>query len=150
MEVDFFNQKPCIPSWPCTLQFDILFSVVLSKSGVGMFSRHSFPIVDRIFFRCFGKSCFVCIVLPFVDISLIFFLWSALLVYILKLNCYFFCVACSFFPPLISAPLFFIILAGFRSFFICLSSQISHPDFDCFFVLFEGIPIFSQTNFAPA
>ena len=27
--------------------------------------------VDRIFFRYFGKSCLVCIVLPFVDISLI-------------------------------------------------------------------------------
>ena len=29
---------------------------------VGMFSCHSLPIVDRIFSRCFGKSCFVCIV----------------------------------------------------------------------------------------
>ena len=34
----------------------------------GMFSCQP---VDRIFFRCFGKSCFVCIVVPFVDISLI-------------------------------------------------------------------------------
>ena len=42
---------------------------------VGMFSCHSLPIVDRISFRCFGKSYFVCTVLPFVDISLIFFLW---------------------------------------------------------------------------
>ena len=46
--------------------------------AVGMFSCQSHQIVDRIFFRCFGKSCFVCIVLPFVDISLIFFLSSAL------------------------------------------------------------------------
>ena len=122
MEVNFLNQDPCIPSWPGVFQFDILFSVVLSKSMcisvlgpssspssslvmllihsafslcflvaifsskivrflwylvVCMFSCHSLPIVDRIFFRCFGKSCFVCIVLPFVDISLIFLLSPA-------------------------------------------------------------------------
>ena len=41
---------------------------------VGMFLCHGLPIVDRIFFRCFGMSCFVCIVLPFVDISLVFLL----------------------------------------------------------------------------
>ena len=34
---------------------------------VGMFSCHSLPIVDRIFFRCFAKSCFVSIILTFVD-----------------------------------------------------------------------------------
>ena len=39
-----------------------------------MFSCHLLPVVDRIFFRCFRMSCFVCIVLPFVDISLIFLL----------------------------------------------------------------------------
>ena len=32
MEVNFLNQKPCIPSWPGIFQFDIFFSVVLSKS----------------------------------------------------------------------------------------------------------------------
>ena len=32
MEVNFLNQKSCIPSWPGAFQFDILFSVVLSKS----------------------------------------------------------------------------------------------------------------------
>ena len=32
MEVNFLNQKPCIPSWPGAFQFDILYSVVLSKS----------------------------------------------------------------------------------------------------------------------
>ena len=30
MEVNFLNQKPCIPSWPGVFQFDI-FSVILSK-----------------------------------------------------------------------------------------------------------------------
>ena len=38
---------------------------------VGMFSCHPLPIVDRIFFCCSGKICFVCIVLAFVDIFLI-------------------------------------------------------------------------------
>ena len=38
---------------------------------VGMFLCHALPIVDRIFFRCFRMSCLVCIVLPFVDISLV-------------------------------------------------------------------------------
>ena len=37
---------------------------------VGMFLCHALPIVDEIFFRCFGMSCFVCIV----DISLVFLL----------------------------------------------------------------------------
>ena len=41
---------------------------------VGMFLCHALPIIDKIFFRCFGMSCFVCIVLPFVDISLVFLL----------------------------------------------------------------------------
>ena len=34
---------------------------------VGMFLCHALPIVDKIFFCCFGMSCFVCIV----DISLV-------------------------------------------------------------------------------
>ena len=41
---------------------------------VGMFYYHFLPVVDRIFFHCFGMSRFFCIVLPFVDISLIFLL----------------------------------------------------------------------------
>ena len=32
MEVNFLNQKPCIPSWPGVFHIDILFSVVLSMS----------------------------------------------------------------------------------------------------------------------
>ena len=39
-----------------------------------MFLFHALPIVGKIFFRCFGMSFFVYIVLPFVDISLVFFL----------------------------------------------------------------------------
>ena len=39
-----------------------------------MFSRHLLPVVGRIFVCCFGMSCFVFIVLFFVDIFLIFLL----------------------------------------------------------------------------
>ena len=46
----------------------------LSHPVVGMFSCHLLPVVDKFFFRCFGMSCFVCIVLAFVDISSIFLL----------------------------------------------------------------------------
>ena len=175
MEVNFLNQKPCIPSWPGAFQFDILFSIVLSKStcisifgpssspsssfvmlfihsafslcffgshilaqnrsvsfesGCCMFSCHSLPIVDIISFRCFGMSYFVCTVLPFVDISIIFLLWtvfSGLFPQVVLLIFPIWPVPSS--PlPLISAPLF-IIRACFRSFFICDSSLISHPGF---------------------
>ena len=115
---------------------------------IGIFSCHLFPLVDRIFFRCFGMSCFFCIVLPFVDIYLIFLISP-----VLFSSCFviFSCVAFSFLSLHVPASfLCFIILSCFRWFFICVSSRISHPGFDFFFVLFEGIPIFSLTNFAPA
>ena len=60
------------------------------------------------------------------------------------------CVVFSFLFLIIPASFFcFIIFACFRRFFIWVSSRNSHPDFDFSFVLFEGILIFSQTNFAP-
>ena len=43
---------------------------------VGMFSCHFLPVVDRIFFRCFGKTCFACIILPFVIIIIIIIIHS--------------------------------------------------------------------------
>ena len=62
------------------------------------------------------------------------------------------CVAFSFLSLHVPASvLCFIILASFRRFFlIFVFSQISHPGFDFFFVIFEGIPMFSQTDIAPA
>ena len=117
---------------------------------VGMFSCHSLPIVDSIFFRCFEKSCLLRIALSFVYISLIFLLSPAVSslfpqVVLLFFLCYLFLLF-----PLQRFSFFFIILACFRSFVICVSSRISHPGFDFFFMFFEGIPIFSKTNFAPA
>ena len=43
---------------------------VFLRLVAGKFLCHALPTIDRIFFRCFGKSCFVSI-LPFVNISLI-------------------------------------------------------------------------------
>ena len=51
---------------------------LLLHAVVGMFSRHLLPVVSRIFVCCFGMSCFVCTVLPFLDISLIFHLLPVL------------------------------------------------------------------------
>ena len=82
-----------------------------------MFSCHSLPIVDTIFFRCFGRSCFVCIVLPFVDISLIFLLSPALSGLFPQVVLLFFLVLPVLFcSPLFQRPSFFIILACFLSF----------------------------------
>ena len=43
-----------------------------------MCSCHLPQLVGRIFFRCFGMFCFICIALPFVDIFLIFLLLPGL------------------------------------------------------------------------
>ena len=103
-----------------------------------MFSCHSLPIVGRIFFRCFGMSCFVCIALPFVVISLIFLLWpvfSGLFPQVVPL-----------FSPMLPVPssrlfqrlsfLLFGLVFVFLKIFICVSSRISRPGFDCLFVFF--------------
>ena len=63
--------------------FCYAFSVAIFSSKIvrflwclvgGMFLYRALPVVDKIFFRCFGMSCFVCIVLPFVDISIVYLL----------------------------------------------------------------------------
>ena len=106
--------------WLCSLVAIFLSKInrFLLHPVFGMFLRHSLPIVDRIFFRCFGKSCFVCIILPFVNISLIYLLSPALSGLFLQVVLLFFPVLPVPFPPLISAPLFFFSFwLVFRSFF---------------------------------
>ena len=93
---------------------------------VGMFSCPSLPIVDRIFFRCFGMSCFICIVLPFVDISLIFLLSPALFGLFPQVVLLFF-QCCLFLFPVNSVPLIFIILACFRSFLFSFPVEFPIP-----------------------
>ena len=91
---------------------------------------------------------FVCVVLPFIDIFLIFVLLPVLpglfpqvvLLFFLFSFCLYMFQRISFVTSL---------WALFVDFFICVSSRISHPGFDYFLVLFEGLSIFLQTNFAP-
>ena len=63
-----------------------------------MFSCHLHPLVGRIFFCCFEMFCFVCIVLPFVNISLIFLLSPVLSGLFISSSCivFFSCFAFSF------------------------------------------------------
>ena len=143
-----------IQSFRCAFSVAIFSSKIvrfLWRLVVGMFLCHALLVVERIFFRCFWMSYFVCIVLPFVDISLISLLspeLSGLFPQVLLL--FFSRVVFSILFPYIPGSFCFTILACFRRFFICVFSRISHPGFDCFLVLFEGIPIFLRTNFAPA
>ena len=142
-------------------RYVLLAAIFLSKivrflwhTVVGMFSCYPLPTTKRIFFRCFGMFCFVFIISPFVDISFISLLspvFSGLFFQVVLLF-FFFRVVFSFLFLHIPASFFcFIIFACFRSFFyFCVSSRISHLGFDFYFSLFKGIPIFSQTNFAPA
>ena len=84
---------------------------------VGMFSCYPLPIADRIF-CCFGMFCCVCIVLPFVDISLISLLSPVLSGLFTQVVLFFSRIAFSFLFPHISASFFcFIIFACFRCFF---------------------------------
>ena len=148
-----------------------------------MFLCHPLPIVDRIFFRCFGMSCFFSVLFYPLSISLwfpfhrqhfLFFFSSSLLLFILVLPPVFFYYSglfsylfnlsslastfCFFLPQVVllfflvlPVPFcsrlfqrlsFFIILVCLFRFFICVSSRISHPGFDCLFVLFGGDPNF--------
>ena len=63
----------------------------LWRMVVGIFLCPALPVVDRIFFFCFGMSCFVCIVLAFVDISLISLLSPELSGFVFFLFYYVFC-----------------------------------------------------------
>ena len=115
---------------------------------VGMFLCHLLPAVDRIFSHCFGMSCFICIVLPFVDISLIF-LFSGLFPQAVLL--FYLVLPFSFlFQRIPASFLCFIIMACFRRFLCAFPVEFSILVLIFSFVIFEGIPIFSQTNFIPA
>ena len=134
--------------------FSLCFWLPISQSKIlrfllhpiaGMFLCHLLPAVDRISFRYFGMSCFVCIVLPLVDISLIFFLSPVIFGLFPQVILLSFLLLPFPFCSNIFQRLSFVL-----SFWLfCVSSRISPPSFDFFFVLFEGISIFQQTNFAP-
>ena len=106
---------------------------------VGMFLCHLLPVVDRTFFHCFGMSCFVCIVSPFVGISLVFYLSLVLSGLFPQVVWLFFpvllCPFCSYiFQHLSLVSSFWPV---FVDFFICVSSRNSHPGLiflSCFFL----------------
>ena len=67
MGVNFLNQNPCIPSWPGAFQFDIHFSVVLSKSTcisiLGPSSSPSSFLVILFIHSAFSLSFYGCHIL---------------------------------------------------------------------------------------
>ena len=164
MRISFFGPSSSLSSSLVILFIHSVFSLcffgchifvqivrLLWRPVVGMFLHPVLPVVDRIFFRCFGMSFFVCFVLPFVDISLISLLSPEVSGLFLQVVLLFFLVLSFPFCSNIFQDIFVLPFRPvFVDFFICVSNRISHPGFDSFFVLFEGVPIFSHTNFAPA
>ena len=113
-----------------------------------MFLTQLPQLVGRIFFCCFGIFCFVCIVLPFFGIFLIFLLSPVLsgLFSQVVLLCFFFW----FFFLIPTYFSFLFIFACFRSFLVCVSSRIFHPSFDFSFMLLKGTPVSTDTKYSPA
>ena len=80
----FFESLLVLLSYNLSIQpFRCGFFIVIFQSKIvwvhlhpvfGMFLCHLLQVVDKIFFRCFGMSCFICIVLLFVVISIIILL----------------------------------------------------------------------------
>ena len=104
-------------------------------------------------------SCFVYIVLPFVRISFYLFNllpgFSSLFPQVLLLCFLFllpfpFCLNVFLSQRVSAFSLCFIILDVFVDFFLSAFPVESAILVFIFFVLFEGIPVFSQANFAPA
>ena len=102
-------------------------------------------------FYYFGMSCFVCIVLPCLNIFLMFPLSSVHSGLFPRVLLSFFLVLLFPFCPQIFQrfSLFFIFVCCHR-FLMCVSSRISQPGFYFLFVFLKGTWFFSQTNFAPA
>ena len=118
--------------------FSLYFLVVIFQSKIVRFLLH--PVV--------GMSCFVWIVLAFVDISLIFLLSPILSGLFPQLVLLSFLVSpflfCSYIFQRLSLVLSF--SPVFEDFLSAFPVEIHHTGFDFFFLFFEGIPILSQTN----
>ena len=100
---------------------------------------------------CFFLFFFFCIALPFVDVSLISLLSPELSgLFPQDLLLFFLVFSFQFCFHIFENVFVLPFWPVFVDFFICVSCRISHPGFDCFFGLIEGIPLFSHTNFNPA
>ena len=137
--------------------YDLYFPIFCSKiillpshSVVGMSSNLLPLLAARIFFRCFGVSCFVCIVRSYLGIILVFILSpepsdSSLRVVLFVLIMF----LSSFCPNIFShfsSVLTFLLVDG--AIFVFQSDFSSR--FEILFVFFRRTPILSLTNFTPA
>ena len=117
-----------------------------------MFLCHALSIIDRIFFHCFGMSCFVCIVLPFVDIYLVSLLLpepSGLFPHVVLL--FFSRVVFSLLIPQIPGFSILPFWSVFVDFFLSgFPVELPILVLTVFFVVFEETSIFLHTNFNPA
>ena len=129
-------------------QFSISVMLFLPPSFVS-FSSVSWSVYAKNFFHYFGMSCFVGIVWPCRSSFPVFFLspiYFALFLPVVLSDM----SAVVFLRSLRSVPVCFIVLscfANFHSFFICLSSLISHPGFVFSFGFFESLTISLLTSF---
>ena len=131
----------------CSLVVAIFLSKIvwfLLHPVVGVFLCHLPPLVGRISFWCFGISCFVCIVLPFVNIFLIFLFFASTFWFISSSYIVIFhCVAFFFLSLHIPVSfLCFMILVCFHRFFY-LHFQSNFPSWFWFFLQF----FLGDTNF---
>ena len=119
---------------------------------VRMFWCNLPQLVDRISFRCFGVSRFVCFILPSLDIFLIFLLSPVLSGLFPQVVLLFFLVLLFLFSYYMFHRFSFILLLlpVFVDFLLAFLVKFPIQVLIFFFVLFKGTPIFSQTNFAPA
>ena len=139
----FFYYDLSVPIF-CTKIF-----MPLSRPVIGMSSFILFLLADRMFFRCFQMSYFVCIIWFCLGIFLVFPLW--LIPSNLSLRVVSFVLIVLLFSSSEHLFMFFFYLSLFvscRRFFICISNLISHRGFDFLFVFFRGTPIFFTDYFS--
>ena len=125
----------------CSLRSYICSKIVLFPyhTVVGMCWCIHPLLADRIFFLCFGMSCFVCIVLFCRYLfSLPSFASNFWFISFFCIVCFYF-LSCFFFSSQHVPAFFFcfIFFAYSRRFVINVSSQISHLDFEFLFVFFR-------------
>ena len=138
----------------CSLGCPNLVQIVwfLQHAVVDMFSFHITTLAGRISFRYFGISCFVCIVLPLINIFLIFLLSAVLYGLFPQVVFLLFLMLPFPFSPICSVVVSFLLwfLPIFIDFLSTFSVEFPILVLVFLFVFFEGIPIFSQTKFTLA
>ena len=130
------NQKPYIPSWPCVFQFDILFSVVLSKSmsisvlepSLSSSSSLVILLIHSAFLLCFVRflwhpvvCMFSCRSLPIVDRMFFFVVLESPILSVLFTLCRYLLNLPSF------ASTFWFISSSCTVIFSCVASSFLFP-----------------------